>query len=266
MEWSLAILSLGVGIFSGLLGVGGGVFLVPALLYLAPHWIQPFPFSPQEVTALGAVNGLAATGSSTFLHWQHGRVRWPLVCLLGLPALLGAYLGAFQSGRWSTHDLHVLLAILLTIVVGLTLWSFKLKQQQSNTPASLQTMPLSIKRQLLTSVTTLAVGYVAGVMGIGGGIFFLPILFIGLKLPINAAVGSVAGAVFLVSISSVLGKWQAGLLEPTSALLIASGSLVGGWLGAKLQPLFSEQALRLTYFGMILIALSKTLYELWVSG
>jgi uncharacterized membrane protein YfcA len=103
-----ALVAIGAvaGAFSALLGVGGGVVIVPALVLLAR-----FPPRAAAATSLGAIGITAAAGTAVYAAL--GDVRWGDAALLGLPALVGAVLGTSLQQRLSSRLLVALFALLL---------------------------------------------------------------------------------------------------------------------------------------------------------
>src|SRR5262249_9748299 len=101
------LLGLGVGILVGLLGIGGGIVLVPSLAYLLgleQHLAQGTSLLPQ----------LAPAGAGAlYQYWKAGYVNWRagLMCAVGV--LLGGYLGSLIALRTSSNHLRGLFGVLL---------------------------------------------------------------------------------------------------------------------------------------------------------
>jgi uncharacterized membrane protein YfcA len=102
----LAGIGLLAGMFSALLGVGGGIVIVPALVL-----VGRFPPRAATATSLGAIGITAAAGASVYAAL--GDVEWGKAALVGLPAVAGALLGTSLQQRLSSRLLVVLLALLL---------------------------------------------------------------------------------------------------------------------------------------------------------
>jgi uncharacterized membrane protein YfcA len=110
----LVAIGLVAGFFSALLGVGGGIVVVPLLiLFLA--------FDPRAATAtsLAAIGITALSGTVTY--WLHGDVRPGYAALVGLPAAVGAVGGASLQQRLHVRTIELLFAGLL---VGVAIWLF----------------------------------------------------------------------------------------------------------------------------------------------
>jgi uncharacterized membrane protein YfcA len=106
---TLAAIGLAAGVLSALLGVGGGLVIVPALVLLA-HW----PPRIAAATSLGAIGVTAAAGTAVYAAL--GEVHWGDAALVGLPATAGALAGTALQQRLASH---VLVALFATLLAGL---------------------------------------------------------------------------------------------------------------------------------------------------
>lgn len=107
----LVVIGLIAGVFSALFGVGGGLVIVPLLLF----WLK-FPLRGATATSLGAVALTAAAGVVTYA--LHGEVKPGPAMLLGLPAAVGAYYGVYLQQRLPLRALSIAFAFLLLAVAG----------------------------------------------------------------------------------------------------------------------------------------------------
>jgi uncharacterized protein len=104
------------GVMSGLLGVGGGVVMVPLLVYVA-HLSQ----HQAHATSLAAVVLMGAAGAATYA--LDGEVDITVAALLAAGSLFGAPLGARIMARTAEGPLKVAFGVLMLIVAGLLLWT-----------------------------------------------------------------------------------------------------------------------------------------------
>jgi uncharacterized protein len=109
----LALIGLAAGFFSALLGVGGGIVIVPLLVLAAAY-----PARPATGTSLAAIFVIALVG--TIAYGVRGEVDFGYAALVGLPAAAGAVAGAVLQQRLPVRALAVGFAALL-VVVGITL-------------------------------------------------------------------------------------------------------------------------------------------------
>ena len=109
-ERTLALVGIGLaaGFLSGVLGVGGGILIVPLLVAGVAY--QP---KPAMATSLAAIllTAIAAAGS----HAQAGNVAWRDAALIGIPAVAGAVFGAWLHQRITTRNVTLAFAAFLVI-------------------------------------------------------------------------------------------------------------------------------------------------------
>ena len=110
----LVAIGLVAGFFSALLGVGGGLVLVPLLILLAG-----FETRPATATSLAAIGITALAGVANY--WAHGDVRPGYAALVGLPAAAAAVGGTALQQRLRVRTVELLFAILL---LGTAIWLF----------------------------------------------------------------------------------------------------------------------------------------------
>ena len=111
MSWFLLFgFGLGVGILGGLLGIGGGVVLVPGLILL-------FGFSQAEAQGTSLAVMIPPIGLfAALVYYQHGFVRLPVVSLIAGGFMLGALLGAKVLPHVPVATLRILFGILLLYI------------------------------------------------------------------------------------------------------------------------------------------------------
>jgi uncharacterized protein len=265
----LIITSLLIGQLTGLLGIGGGLLLVPAVVYMSPWFTGGDPvLSLPMATGIGAVQGLAGCNASLMVHWRQGHclrnwLNWMLLPLT-LSALAGGWLSRFTPTFW----LDALLKLVLVWAVAMGAFNYWRKYLRPKpvaasliAPASSFEPALTLKQGVRLALLSALVGGVAGLLGIGGAIFLLPLLLDVLKVPLPLAVGTITVLVWCSSASTVVGKWQAGLLPwPETWVVVAAASL-GGWLGAALQRWASEPLLRLVHLSVLVVVLAQALWS-----
>lgn len=240
-----AYLLLGVvaGVLAGMLGVGGGLVIVPALLVL--FGLQGFDGSVVMHLAIGtSLATIVLTSlSSLRAHHRRGAVLWPLVGRLAPGIILGAWLGAAVVHLLPTHALRLLFGVFELLVAA------QLAFEVSAVP----------HRQLPGPGAIAAVGGVIGgvsaIVGIGGGTLTVPFLTwcnVELRRAIatSAACGlpiAVAGAIAFVVTGwhhPALPAASSGYLHWPALLGIALTSMLFAPLGARLAHTLPVRTLR----------------------
>ena len=167
------------GFLAGLLGIGGGIILVPLFLWA----FDASDFAPEIMvhTAFGTSLAIIIPTalSSTFGHRKRGNVEWyqvAFLCLGGaLGALSGAWLASLLSGEW-LKGLFGVMQIL--VAVQLLIFNPRLPPERSD----------HVSRWALALVG-FAGGVFSSFFGVGGGVIAVPLMVIALCFPIHLAVG-----------------------------------------------------------------------------
>jgi uncharacterized membrane protein YfcA len=199
MEW-LVYPPLGVlvGIIAGLLGIGGGVVVVPILVFI--FTANGFPDQHLMQVALAtSLGSIMVTSVSSFMtHHRHGAVNWGLVKRISAGVLIGTFAGTWLASRLSTTALKVFFALFLYYVAATMLSNFKPKPN----------------RQLPGTAGMSGVGGLIGVVsslvGIGGGALSIPFMM-WCNVPVHTAIGTSAAIGFPIAVAGTLGYVINGL-------------------------------------------------------
>ncbi|GAA3114331.1 sulfite exporter TauE/SafE family protein [Streptosporangium carneum] len=252
MSWWQGLL----GFVSGLLiavvtapvGVSGAVFLLPVQLSVLN---VPSP----AVTPTNLLFNVVATPGALLRYRERGHLGGPLTRLLVLGTLPGVVVGALvRVFLLPGPQVFRLLVALLLLPLGLWLWLRTLR------PPRHPGAPDGPSPRGVTALAV-AVGVVGGMYGIGGGSLLGPILA-GRGVPVATVAPAALASTFVTSIAgaltyAVLALTASGDIAPDWALglLCGLGGLIGGYLGAHLQPRLPETGLRLL-LGTLAIALA----------
>jgi uncharacterized membrane protein YfcA len=188
------------GILAGLLGVGGGLIIVPALMLLFVH--QGFETSLlmhlSVATSLATI--LLTSMLSTYAHHRHGAVQWRDVWMLTPGILVGAVIGAGVADRLPTNALKNIFAI-FEIIVAIQM-SLSVRPAARQKPAHKATL----------TAAGLVTGGVSTILGIGGGTITVPFL-LWCKRSIRQAVATSAACGFPIALSGVISYIILGMDE-----------------------------------------------------
>ncbi len=260
-----------IGIFSGLISIGGGLILIPTMLHLFPEWTG-ITYPLKMITGLAVTQGVAGSFSSTLTHARKQGMAVRPILMLGLGALIGSYFGGFTSQFYDDVVIKALLVVILIAMMVLSVYSPR--------PAEEGAQPASAEKSTETStdqteqtdqsepdirltpqffLITLVVGYVSGILGIGGAAFIVPLMYSLMAIPVRRAIAMGAGIVLLTSLASFVGKWQAGQILWVQGGLISMGALLGGFLGAKVSSKLPLWLLKAMFFLLTGFSLLRTL-------
>jgi uncharacterized membrane protein YfcA len=261
----LGLLGVLVGFLSGLLGIGGGLQMVPGLILIPPVLLGGDLVSVQAATGIAAVQALASSMSSTYVHIRNKAMKKRLVLLFGVPSVLGACGGAYFSATWSRSMILSILMVALTATLFLGLRKYLQVVFHKNVQEIHEFITdfnhLWQKWWLIVPFST-AIGALAGIVGMGGAVFLVPFMTEVLKMPVRQAIITGTGVVILTSLGTVLGKSQAHVVPWKLALGISALAFVGGWLGAKAQAKLHNKHLRLLHLLLVTWAMIETLRKI----
>ena len=272
------LVSGAVGFVSGMVGVGGGFIMTPALIFMG--------VPPPVAVATGASQIAATSFSGIMTQTRRKSVDWRMGMLLSIGGILGSATGVLvfeRLLRLGQLDLIIslLYLVLLASVGGLMLaeayavWRGRTTRGVSvmRRPARTiaHTLPLRIafpRSGLYVSIIPpLILGYVigalSGVMGIGGGFILIPAMIYLLRMPTNVVIGTSLFQVLIVSsLVVILQSARTQTVDLVLAALLVFGGVFGAQFGARVGSRLKSEEIR-TILGALLVAAScKFLFDL----
>jgi len=186
------------GFLAGLLGIGGGLIIVPALVYLLPllgisnEVIMPMALA----TSLSAI--VITSSSAALAHNKNNNIPWDIAKPLMFIVAFGALLGAFIADRLSAQALTNFFAGAVIVLASYMLVSIRSQRSRE--------MPSKIKLQFISLIT----GVIASLMGMAGGAILVPVLsYFGMPLRHCIGIATVCGV--MVALFGSLGYIISGL-------------------------------------------------------
>ena len=261
------------------MGVGGGTFMVPSLVYLLNVPIK---------IAIGTdlLQILATAGSGAYRHFRQKSADPLLAAMILLGALLGGQIGAHVNKLLPGATIATIFGIMVLLVGIQFLFSHIIKKYERRGMKALrggmshvkllkdfaerresahevhQVSHLTLKRVFHGSVYTisipravligLVVGFFSGLMGVGGGFLAVPLMVGILGVPMHVAVGSSLIVVIGAAASGALVYWEQGNVAPALAGLLLAGGVVGAQAGARASQKLPDITLR-RIFGVLML-------------
>jgi len=263
--FSLLVCALGgilAGTFSGLLGIGGGILIVPLLIYLLP--IMGLPAEVVVPTAIATSLGtiMATTFSGMLAHHKRGYVDWKWARLLSPFLIVGGLAGAWM-GSWLNPDLlRRIFAFILLLLAIRMVWKHQPKAVEKRI------------RPWVVRFWSTGIGIISALVGIGGGALVVPFLsFYQLAMRNAVAVAAVCsvllsatGAITYAILGSQAHDAQVpgliGFVYLPALLAISATSVIFARVGASLAHRLPVRYLQ-RGFAVLLIAVS---IHLLISG
>lgn len=259
---SLAATGAFAGILAGLLGVGGGIVIVPVLFFL----FQSYGVSPESAMVVATATSLATivptSISSIRSHHRKGNVdflllkRWAALILIGV--LTGSWLVTRIDGTWLT--------VLFGIIATLSALNMLLRTEKS---ALFQQLPGKAGQTTMG----ISIGFFSSMVGIGGGTISVPLLTL-YNYPVRRAVGTAAAIGLIISLPGALTMFAFGqtpidapagtfgLVNLTGLLCIVPLTVLFAPVGASLAAKLDAVKLKKVFAVVLLITGLRMLAQL----
>ena len=249
------------GLLAGLLGVGGGIVIVP-MLELALTILGIDPAIRMHVAVATSLAIIIPTSiASTRAHHSKGAVDFTLLRSWGAPILLGAMLGTWVASQTDSNTLATIFGtVALLVAVKMML------------PLENKTLSPSVPTGLLGATIPLSIGTLSSMMGIGGGTFSVSILTL-MSKPIHKAVGTAALFGLLISLPGTAGFIAAGWGHPSlpvgslgfvnsiGFLLISPMTVFAAPVGAKIAHKLSQRHLSIAFGFFLFLVGARMIYR-----
>lgn len=232
----LVLLGLAGGFFSGLLGLGGSILMVPLLLFVPPA-LGFSAFDMKQVAAISMVQVFFASLSAVLVHRQNNAVSKPLVVTMGAASAVATLAGAWASAYASAKLLLLLFAGISTAAA--LLMFIPRREVESDLPAD--QVPFNRTAAVLIA---LAVGTIGGLIGAPGAFIYVPLLIYVLGIPTRVTLGSTLAIVLLGALSGVIGKVATGQVPYLPAAALVLGSVPGARFGGHVSKRVNARYLR----------------------
>lgn len=241
------------GLLSGFLGIGGGVLVVPGLLFAFSH----FGFPKQNLMHMAAGTSLAVmvltTSSSLYGHLKRRIPFWPVYRQMYLGVIFGVMAGGLASDLLSSQMLELIFAIVVLLMALKMFW------QQSTVGKR------SLPHPAIMALVGIIIGGKSGLLGLGGGIVSIPFLtYFGRPMRqavvVSVATGltiAITGALMYMLTgynASGLPAWSIGFVYVPAWLCVAAASMTFARLGAMLSHKISIKLLK-KIFAIVMLAI-----------
>lgn len=239
------------GVIAGLLGVGGGIVLVPAFFYAFEHLGYAGPQLMQVCVATSLATIIVTSLRSVMAHSRKGAVDWALLRSWAPFIVAGAVGGVLVAAQLKSVGLQVVFAV-LALIAGLYL-SFGRTEWR---------LGAEVPGQPLRGVYATVLGFFSAMMGIGGGTFGVPLMTL-YGVPIHRAVATAAGFGMLIAVPSVLGflwlrvpdapPFSLGAVNGPAFLVVIAMTVITTPLGVQLAHAMNPKPLKRAFAVFIML-------------
>lgn len=264
-----AVVGVGIGILSGLLGVGGGTIMVP-IFRLA------FDMSPVMSTATSLFTIIPTSVSGAVSHIRHKTCVPALGVAAGLGGALTSPLGVWLAQispawmimvaaaliiGWSAFKMLGKAVKMKKVPTSATAAQTKAAEGSADVarpdaadPTASSAVKMTRKQLLIGVGIGLVAGVASGYVGVGGGFIMVPLMLSLVGIAMKQASGTSLIAVMILAVPGVIEQGLLGNINYLAGIAIAVGSIPGAIIGARLVRVVPERMLRFIFGGFLLVA------------
>ncbi len=262
--------SVAAGVVGALLGLGGGIIVIPSLTLLMGVHIR-FAIGASIVSVIATSTGAAAT----YVRERLTNLR--LGMLLEVATTAGALGGAYLAGIIPAYWLQRIFGILIAYVA---IMMFLQKSKSSHTkaapdrladnlhlhgsffdPNQQKEVPYRVTRLWLGMPFGILAGMISGLLGVGGGILKVPLMALGMNVPIKAATATSNFMIGVTAAASAGVYFFRGDVDPFIAAPVMLGITLGATLGTRLLGRLRSSWVRLAFVAVLLVLSAEMLLK-----
>jgi len=264
------LISVGAGVLGSLLGLGGGIIVIPALTLL-------FKIDIHYAIGASIVSVIATSSGAAAAYVREGMTNLRVAMVLEIATTSGALTGAYLAGRFSDRWLYVIFAVVMAysslmmfrkrrqIAVGLTKsapWADFLRLHGSYYD---QALGKEINYRVVSTRIGLGLMYIAGIvsglLGIGSGALKVTAMDLAMGLPIKV---SSATSNFMIGVTAAASAgvfFMRGDIDPFVAAPVATGVLVGATVGSRLLGRLDSSTIRIVFIAVLLFIAAQMMLK-----
>lgn len=257
------VVSFAVGALGSMLGIGGGVLLIPLLTGL---------FGVPIKTAIGAsiVSVIATSSAAGTVYVGRGLAHTRLSMVLEIATTTGALLGGLTAILISPRLLDFAFAALL-VYVAFTLRRISI-YEVTNAPTGLldtnytdpftgHTITYGVRNLPQGLGASFLAGNISGLLGIGGGIIKVPIMNLVMGVPLRAAIATSNFMIGITAATSAIVYYRHGYLDPQIAIPTALGVLIGAQAGTRIGGRLRSHRLKQVFQFLLVVFALQMIYQ-----
>jgi len=230
------------GILGSIIGLGGGIIVVPVMTFAG--------YAPTLTASTSLFGAFSNAAASSISYARQHRINYSIGLKLGLLAIPGTVLGAFISSDVSASLFQILFALVL---IASSIYIFlNRKIEPKNVQITKQIMIFAIGASFFA-------GIISSFFGIGGGIIFVPLMVILMGLSMKNAAPTSQLILLFVSAAGMISHSILGHSDFYLAGLLAAGAFAGGLVGARISLEIKENWLKIIV-SIVMVAASVKLF------
>ena len=240
------MIGIGAGAVGSMTGVGGGLLMTPALTFMG--------FTPAHAASTSLIAVSSTSASSTIEYSKQKRIDYAVGLKMAALSIPGAIIGALLSNEISIENFKAYFAIILIVTgIYITYKNSIIKEKSEE----LKSAPFDF----LFYPGSFAAGVISSLFGIGGGIIFVPLMILVLRMAMLRAGPTSQLTLLISSIAGVSTHVILGHPDYIHGAYLAIGAFVGGQIGARLSRHVEESILQKLLSIILVGAAIKLLFD-----
>ncbi|GAA0382869.1 sulfite exporter TauE/SafE family protein [Bacillus horti] len=249
-----------------LVGLGGGVFIVPVLLFLRPVVDELATITPQIAVGTSLVVVCFTALGSTLTYAKQKKVDFSSGLFFFLACGPGSMLGAFLNRGLNEQEFQLFFGFMMLLILYLLIRNKRIKPKNINWHVEKEYIDSNGKKhsygyhRYIAFFICFFIGVAQGLLGIGGGALLVPALILLFWFPAHLAIATTMFIVLLASIAGSVSHFYLQNIDWLLVLILAPGALLGGQLGAFISSRLSSTRLTVLLKGMLLVI---AVFSIW---
>jgi len=268
MEWSILVLiGLVAGTFGSLVGLGGGIIIVPSLLFVSSLGLLDQPVEPSNAVGISLMVIIFNALSATFFNYKENRVDFKSGLFFVSASGPASFIGSMLTKYVSVSQFYLFFGLVMLLMTFLL--------TQKNKPISIK-IKWNVTREYIEKdgtkhvygynraigfIITFFTGLIGGLFGIGGGAILVPMMIILFQFPVHVAT---ATSMFMILLSASVGSVPhiiQGNIIFSYVIVIGIGAFIGGSIGSYISSKMSSKMLIQTLKVVIILVALRMIYN-----
>lgn len=245
------------GVIAGLLGIGGGVLILPILTYIMNvEW--------RAATAISTIQITFASLFGTIFKWLQRSINFRYAIIFGISTGITRFFGSYFTDKIPGIAIKIIYLASVLLALGL----FFIKKNGSGTDISEEAGVRKIpdkKDYLIVTPLGLIAGFGLGILGIGGGFLYVPILVLLFGLPLKVAIGTSLMIVLFNAAPGLIGKLLSVRFDFWIGVSVAIGAIAGSRIGTYLSKKLRSKVIRIIFIILLVIIIGRLVWDLYGS-
>ncbi len=270
VEWLiLLMIGLAAGTIGALMGLGGGIIVVPALLYFSTYTNLLGEITPQVAVGTSLLIMIFTGLSSTLSYMKHKTVDYKSGMIFFIGSGPGGIVGAYVNKALDMTSFNIYFGVFIIIISIVLMVRGKLKPVTLSVNGGVKRTFTDLHGEtfqygyqpVIAIIISFIVGFCSGIFGIGGGSLMVPAMILIFLFPPHVAVATSMFMIFLSAIVSSITHISLGNVNWMFALALVPGAWIGAKLGAFVNQKLGSATLVLLFRLFLLFIGIRLIYE-----